>query len=258
MSATAIRRNCFLGVIAVCALAISWGTASPTAASTRGPHQDTDGSPSLGGDSFSLQVPPLHMENRNTQTSSRASGSWFPTECVDRVRKAAAVRPNERTEDISICEVSIEAELSAPALITSATALVLAKRERMSVAHTAAFLAAAAAGPIYSQAWEATATGPLFAYKEVMKGKVYYDLTKSWVSRYRGHAGSFACHTAGSYAVGVSISLRSCTKWRTRANGVAHRDRFEVSAGVHGSPISGTHELDAVLTRHGALQVTTR
>lgn len=86
----------------------------------------------------------------------------------------------------------------------------IATEAGMTVTQSSALVARAATGAVQGATWEHVYWSG--TVKEVHKGTTYWDGTKAWIGTYRGLTGKHECGTQGSYAIGATVSDRSCSK----------------------------------------------
>lgn len=177
--------------------------------------------------------------------------------CIAEVKATTAKRGISSAQYLPMCETRVRSSMSRAIKVDAVQAQQFAQAEGMKADQAKSFVAAAALGQIYYKDWSDEAVGVARGYVEKIKGRLYFDGERSWVAKYRGYTGSFSCHNTGSYAVGVVVSVVSCSKWRNSSNGVVHRDKFDVSAVIKGGPMSMTHEIVVTGAKNGKMTTTT-
>lgn len=234
-----------IGVAALCSL-IAIGSVTPANAVP------------VGKKTAEVSAPLGDLELESAEGPSQVSGAVSSPTCVAELTNEANEQDADPAEYLPFCDTQVELEISEVESVSPAEAQRIARSGELAGSEAQSFVAAAAARPIHSVTWTATGTGIAYTFKEVMKGKAYFDGERSWVANYRGNTGWFRCHEPGSYAVGVVVTPLSCTKGRTAANGVWHRSKVDISVAIKGGPIAFTHQLEAVADRNGKVTTSSK
>ena len=256
MSERNSRLNRILVASAVAMLMLTTGLATTTMASAT----EIDGDAVVGSGGAGLDLDDIDGGPGwiGGGAAESSAGVSLNSSCVDQVEAIAAKAGVDPSKELDMCKVQMATTVSAPHQLTPAEAAVVAKQEGLTGLDAKNFVVAAAQYPVYVENWRVEAKGKLWSYKEVLKGRTFYDTKKAWVAKHRGYTGSYQCHAAGSYSVVVTISQNSCRKARTKANGVTHAETFDVSVFWKGFPISVTYQIRGTVSRFGSVKGTVK
>ena len=186
-------------------------------------------------------IPPT--KTPTTPTAPLGTADW----CVKQV--LAQVPTATQSDLSSACTIKEEKTEGPVETVTVAEAEALATTEGLSEADTTALVAAARAGAVKSKSWRHSYwTGVV---REYHTGRTYWDGSRAWISKYRGVSGSHACHTEGSYSVGVGISPKSCSKPGPGSSADAVYG-FDYTMGIKGVSVRLSVGLHYSVNRNGA------
>ena len=138
------------------------------------------------------------------------------------------------TLDESICSAVVQIAESPIQVASVDDARELASQNGLGARETTALVAQAAAGAIMYRNWTHTYWGGSLVEKHT--GRTYWNGSKAWIAAYSGYTGSHTCHTEGSFAVGWSVKVVSCSRPAAGSSADAVY-RFDASVAVEGSPI---------------------
>lgn len=165
--------------------------------------------------------------------ASTSSQTVTSQTCLDQVR---AVESAKRVNiDDGLCSGTVTLTESGVFTATVSDVSTLARQQNLGAKETTALLAAAATGGIQYRNWTHTYWGGSLVEKHT--GRTYWDGVRAWIATYRGYTGKHTCHTEGSFAVGWSVTVISCSKPGSGSSADAAY-RFDASVGVKGSPIT--------------------
>lgn len=179
-------------------------------------------------------------------TGSTTRSTYTSQACVDQLRQLE--QENQLTLDESICSAVVEISESPVQVATVDEARELARQDGLDARETSALLTQAAAGAIMYRNWTHTYWGGSVVEKHT--GRTYWNGSKAWIAGYLGYAGSHTCHTEGSFAVGWSVKVVSCSRPVAGSSADAVY-RFDASVGVQGSPVSLSIGLHYSTTANG-------
>lgn len=201
---------------------------------------------------FLLLVPEPALANQ-VGKSETANQLITDPKCVSEMKTAAAKRGQNSAQYVAYCQMRVHTWNSAPKLVSVNQAKAFASDQGMTPIESEKFVKRAAAGQIRYSDWEASTSSLFWMAKEIIKGRTFFDGQKSWIAKYRGYAGYQQCSAKGSYAVGMSISNQSCTKYRTIQNGVSSVYSFRATFIAKGWPVSSSKEIAITIKRNGSL-----
>ncbi|MCU1417492.1 MAG: hypothetical protein JWP32_1666 [Schumannella sp.] len=165
--------------------------------------------------------------------ASTFSSAVTSQSCLDQLH--AVERTKGVDADDRLCSGTITFAQSEVFTASIGDVTALAREEGLGARETAALVAAAAAGGIQYRNWTNTYWGGSVVEKHT--GRTYWDGVRAWIATYRGYTGKHTCHTEGSFAVGWSVKVISCSKPGSGSSADAVY-RFDASVGVQGSPIT--------------------
>ena len=213
----------------------------PSPANAKGLQPEESSAASFSGEDVPLE---------ETDLSEGGSGQVVLQDCIDQVNAVAAAQGVKASDYSKYCEGTLKSSLSSPVTITPTEATRVVQEAGLIGLDASQLITQAAAGKVKYRKWTHEYYG--LTIREKHAGKTYYNGSKAWVSKHYGFTGYHKCHTEGSYAVGWSVKLGSCSRSRTAAQGVDHVHNFDMSFLVKGSPITLTVGLHMLLRRDGS------